>query len=116
VCRHGHLQSCAAGLPQTPASLAAETPWWIVRAARGAAPTETPPLPPLRLARPCSRLPRPRPRRPPRTWPPTYYGSMGSTTFACEAGLLPQGSRGSHRTPWHPAEDPLDPLQIGTPP
>jgi hypothetical protein len=24
-----------------------------------------------------------------------------------------KGSRGSHRTPSHPVEDPLDPLQIG---
>ena len=30
-----------------------------------------------------------------------------------EPGLLTQGSRGSHMTPWHPVEDPLDPLQIG---
>jgi hypothetical protein len=24
-----------------------------------------------------------------------------------------RGPRGSHRTPWHPVQDPLDPLQIG---
>ena len=30
------------------------------------------------------------------------------------AGLLTQGVPGSHRTPSHPIEDPLDPLQAGT--
>ena len=35
----------------------------------------------------------------------------------CQAGLLTvKGSWGSHRTPWHPVEDPLDPLQIGNVP
>ena len=29
------------------------------------------------------------------------------------AGLLTQGVPWSHRTPWYPAKDPLDPLQIG---
>jgi RNA recognition motif-containing protein len=30
-----------------------------------------------------------------------------------EPGLLTQGVRGSHGTPWRPVEGPLDPLQIG---
>ena len=25
-------------------------------------------------------------------------------------GMLTQGARGAHRTPWHPVDDPLDPL------
>jgi hypothetical protein len=28
-------------------------------------------------------------------------------------GCYLKGSRGSHRTPWRPVQDPLDPLQIG---
>ena len=30
-----------------------------------------------------------------------------------QAGLLTQGVRGSHRTPWHPVEDPLGAIHIG---
>jgi hypothetical protein len=30
-----------------------------------------------------------------------------------QAGLITQGVPGSNRTPWHPVEDPLDPLYIG---
>ena len=33
-----------------------------------------------------------------------------------EQGCYLKGSRGSHRTPWRPVEDPLDPLQIGNAP
>jgi L-lactate dehydrogenase (cytochrome) len=40
------------------------------------------------------------------------YGAEGISAMVA-AGLLTQGSPGSHRTSWHPVEDPLDPLQIG---
>ena len=50
----------------------------------------------------------------PRLWVPQY--AMDPRTFqeaVSDARLLTQGVLGSHRTPSHRVEDPLDPLQIG---
>ena len=37
-------------------------------------------------------------------------GLLIAASLMWPTGLLTQGSRGSHRTPWHPIEDPLNPL------
>jgi hypothetical protein len=41
---------------------------------------------------------------------PAAFGGMSYP------GMLTQGSWGSHGTPWHPVEDPVDPLQLGNVP
>jgi hypothetical protein len=45
--------------------------------------------------------------------PPYIYYSLLKMGHPLQAqGCQLRGSWGSHRTPWHPVEDPLDPLQI----
>jgi hypothetical protein len=44
---------------------------------------------------------------------PCNIATLGTTGVP---GMRTQGARGSHRTPWHPAADPLNPRQIGNVP
>jgi hypothetical protein len=41
------------------------------------------------------------------------HPTLRSTLARCCQGCYFKGSRGSHRTPWHPVQGPLDPLHTG---